>query len=75
MSNFDRILIINILGPEIMGIYAVGVKVALILALVVGSIRMAWLPVALEAIQTKKGKSLRGDLMVSRYQIVVFLGG
>lgn len=58
LSNSDRILIMNILGPEQMGIYAVGFKVALILALVVGSIRIAWQPIALDAIQTDKGKSL-----------------
>jgi O-antigen/teichoic acid export membrane protein len=58
IMNLDRILIMNLLGPEAMGVYAVGIKIALIVALVLGSIKMAWFPIALDAIQTEKGKTL-----------------
>jgi O-antigen/teichoic acid export membrane protein len=56
--NLDRIMIMNLLGPEAMGVYSVGIKIALILALVVGAIKMAWFPISLDAIQTEDGKIL-----------------
>jgi O-antigen/teichoic acid export membrane protein len=56
--SLDRILIMNVLGPEAMGVYAVGVKIALIMVLITGALRMAWLPIAFDAIQTDEGKQL-----------------
>jgi O-antigen/teichoic acid export membrane protein len=56
--SLDRIMIMNLLGPEAMGVYAVGIKIALILALVIGAIKLAWFPIALDAIQTEDGKRL-----------------
>ena len=56
--NLDRIMIMNLLGPEAMGRYAVGIKIALILALVIGAIKLAWFPISLDAIQTDEGKKL-----------------
>lgn len=56
--NLDRIMIMNLMGPEAMGVYVVGIKIALILALVIGAIRLAWFPISLDAIQTEEGKNL-----------------
>jgi O-antigen/teichoic acid export membrane protein len=56
--NLDRIMIMNLLGPEAMGVYAVGIKIALILALVIGAIKLAWFPISLDAIQEEEGKKL-----------------
>ena len=58
MTSLDRILIMNIMGSEAMGIYAVGIKFAAVLSLIVGAIRQAWLPIAMDAIQTEEGKDL-----------------
>ena len=58
IMNLDRIMIMNLLGPEAMGRYVVGVKIALILALVIGAVKLAWFPIALDVIQTEAGKKL-----------------
>jgi O-antigen/teichoic acid export membrane protein len=54
--NLDRVMIMNLLGPEAMGVYVVGIKISLILALVIGAVKLAWFPVSLDTIQTDQGK-------------------
>jgi O-antigen/teichoic acid export membrane protein len=58
IMNLDRILVMNMLGPEAMGVYAVGIKISVVLALVIGALKTAWFPISLDAVQEEKGKRL-----------------
>lgn len=43
-------------GPDALGIYAVGARFALLLALVVETFRRAWWPIAMDAMQSEDGE-------------------
>lgn len=58
MNSADRWFIMRYHGEEALGIYAVGAKFALALALVVQTFRMAWWPIALDAMHSSDGPDL-----------------
>lgn len=67
MSTMDRWFLQYYHGPEILGIYAIGAKFAMLIALIVETFRQAWWPIAMDSIHSNDGpKTLR---MISRLYI------
>ena len=58
MNTSDRWFITTFSGPAELGLYAVGAKFAMMIALAVQTFRLSWLPVALDAMHSEDGKSL-----------------
>lgn len=58
MNSADRWFIIHCHGEEALGIYAVGAKFAMALFLIIEAFRMAWWPVALDAMHSPDGTAL-----------------
>jgi O-antigen/teichoic acid export membrane protein len=58
MNTSDRLFVNHYNGMEALGLYAVGAKIAAIIALVVGTFRMAWWPVAMDAMHGPEGTDL-----------------
>lgn len=64
MSTMDKWFIQYYHGPEILGIYAISAKFAMLIALIVETFRQAWWPIAMDSIHGDDGpKTLR---MISR---------
>jgi len=58
MRTSDRLFVNHYNGMEALGLYAVAAKIAGVIALVVGTFRMAWWPVAMDAMQGSEGTDL-----------------
>lgn len=58
LNTTDRWFIIHYHGQEMMGIYSVGAKFALLMYLAVFTFRKAWWPIALDTLQSKEGPEL-----------------
>ena len=67
MSSLDRWFIQYYLGSELLGIYAVGAKFAMVMGLIVETFRQAWWPIAMDSIHSSDGPdTLR---MISRLYV------
>ena len=67
MSSMDRWFIQYYHGSEVLGIYAVGAKFAMLVAIIVETFRQAWWPIAMDSIHSIDGpETLR---MISRLYI------
>jgi O-antigen/teichoic acid export membrane protein len=58
LNTTDRWFIIHYHGQELMGIYSVGAKFALLMYLAVYTFRRAWWPIAMDTLQSKEGPEL-----------------
>lgn len=58
LISSDRWFIISLKSPEELGLYAVGAKFASVMALAVHTFRLAWWPVAMDAMQNESEKPL-----------------
>ena len=58
LNTADRWFISNINGPETLGLYAVGAKFAMLMAIIVTTFRTAWWPVVMDSIQSSDGPAL-----------------
>ncbi len=58
MSTADRWFIVHYHGENALGVYAVGAKFALLLALIIETFRKAWWPVAMDAMHSPDGPAL-----------------
>ena len=58
LNTADRWFISHINGAEILGLYAVGAKFAMLMAIVVTTFRTAWWPVIMDSIQSSDGPAL-----------------
>ncbi|QIZ69368.1 lipopolysaccharide biosynthesis protein [Oxynema aestuarii] len=58
LNTSDRWFIIHYQGQDALGLYAVGVKFAMIIALAVTTFRQAWWPIAMDALHTEEGPEL-----------------
>lgn len=58
LNTADRWFISHYHGPDMLGLYAVGAKFALLLALAITTFRQAWWPVALDAMHSSDGPQL-----------------
>jgi len=54
----DRWFISHISGQETLGLYAVGAKFAMLIALIVTTFRKAWWPVVMDSVQSSDGPAL-----------------
>jgi O-antigen/teichoic acid export membrane protein len=55
MSTMDRWFIQYYYNSEVLGIYAVGAKFSMIIALVIETFRKAWWPIAMDSMQSEDG--------------------
>ena len=67
METADRWFIIRYYGQDVLGIYAVADKFALVLAMLVTTFRQAWWPIALDAVHGQDGPPLLR--MMSRFYV------
>ncbi len=58
LNTSDRWFIIHYQGQDALGLYAVGVKFAMLISLAVTTFRQAWWPIAMDAIHTEEGPEL-----------------
>jgi O-antigen/teichoic acid export membrane protein len=58
LHTSDRWFITSFRGPDELGLYSVGAKFALMIALSVQTFRLAWWPVAMDSLHKEEGKSL-----------------
>lgn len=58
LNASDRWFIVSFRGPNELGLYTVGAKFAVMMALAVQSFRLAWWPVAMNCMQREEGKPL-----------------
>lgn len=58
MNAADKWFVLYYYGEEKLGIYAVSVKFAMILALVIEMFRKAWWPIAMEAVHDSSGREI-----------------
>ncbi|RZB36231.1 MAG: hypothetical protein SRB2_02390 [Desulfobacteraceae bacterium Eth-SRB2] len=58
LNTADRWFISHINGPETLGLYAVGAKFAMLMAIIVTTFRTAWWPVIMDSIQSSDGPAL-----------------
>ena len=58
LNTADRWFISNINGSETLGLYAVGAKFAMLMAIAVTTFRTAWWPVVMDSIQSSDGPAL-----------------
>lgn len=58
LNTSDRWFITTFRGPEELGLYAVGAKFAMMIALAVQTFRLAWWPVAMDAMHSGDGEPL-----------------
>jgi O-antigen/teichoic acid export membrane protein len=68
MPILERSLIVKILAPEQLGLYAAGAKIALIVGLVVGAFQTAWGPFSL-AIYTRNDSSEIYNLILKIFSV------
>jgi len=58
LNNSDRWFISHFVGLQALGLYAVGAKFAVFIALAVQTLRLAWWPVAMDAMHSPDGPGL-----------------
>lgn len=69
LNTADRWFVIHYRGQEALGLYAIGAKFAMLIFMAVATFRLAWWPVAMEAMHHEDGPAL--------YRIIgrLYLGG